>query len=185
MEVRFDLLPDDLTAFARYRAKHPDKSFKAQMRSSLMALLIVAHLGVVPAVLLYALPEGETWRLAGMIVLAQFACWALGYFFVLGGRLRPWAKMKKGHEKDIRLAIGPDWFGYANRFAETAQRWTNFDKIAVTNDHTFFFTTPANAFVLPRHAFADREAYFEFAEEARRYFNAAKAFKDNPYEDVT
>src|SRR5260370_13306295 len=119
MEVRFDLLPDDLTAFARYRAKHPDKSFKAQMRSSLMALLIVAHLGVVPAVLLYALPEGETWRLAGMIVLAQFACWALGYFFVLGGRLRPWAKMKKRHEKDIRLAVGPDWVGYADPFAAT------------------------------------------------------------------
>jgi hypothetical protein len=185
MEVRFDLLPEDLTAFARYLAKHPDKSFKVQMRSSLLAFLIVAHFGVVPATIMYAVPERDPWRLSAMIVLVQIVCWGLGYFFVLGGRLRPRAKLKKGHEKDIRLAIGPDWFSYANRFAETAHRWTNIDKIAITNDHTFFFTTATGAYVLPRRAFADKEEYFEFAEEARRYFNAAKAFKDNPYEDVT
>jgi hypothetical protein len=185
MEARFDLLPEDLTAFARYRAKHPDKSFTAQMRSSLLALMIVAHFGVVPTVLMYALPERDTWLLGGMIVLAQIACWVVAYVVVLGGRLRPRAQLKKGHDKDIRLAIGPDWFSYANRFAETAQRWVNIDKIAVTNDHTFFFTTATGAYLLPRHAFADNDEYFEFAEEARRYHNAAKAFKDNPYEDVT
>jgi YcxB-like protein len=187
MEVRFDLLPEDLAAFARYRAKQPDKSLKGQLKSTLLALLVVLHFGVVFLVMLHFAREMErdVWRFGGLIIGVQLGCWAATYFFVLGGRLRPRANLKKGHEKDIRLAIAPDWFRYANRFAETGHRWNNFDKIAITDSHTFFFTSATGAYLLPRRAFADKEAYFEFAQTAQRYFDAAKSFKDNPYEDVT
>ncbi len=184
MEVRFDILPQDLAAFARYRAKHPDRSWASQVRSTVLAGLILIHFGLVIQVLNLAFPHEEGWRWSALIVLGQIVCWGAGILVIRRGRLRAGARLKKGHDINIRLAISPDWFSYTNQFVELKQRWTNFDKIGVTKDHAFFFVSATNGYVLPCRAFASAEDYDDFVDTARRYFHGAKAFADNPYEDV-
>ena len=184
MEVRFDILPQDLAAFARYRAKHPDRSWASQVRSTVLAVLIACSFrnGALVVRQLSARPRR----------LALDRPDRLRSGRVLGGRLprhqsrsaRAGRGIKKGHDINISLTIGPDWFRYTNQFAELARRWTNFDKIGVTKDHCFFFVSPTNGYIVPRRAFASTDDYNDFVDAARRYFDGAKAFADNPYEDV-
>jgi hypothetical protein len=48
-------------------------------------------------------------------------------------------------------------------------RWEGVGKIVVTNNYAFVYVSLANAIVIPRSAFAGKEAFDRFVETARRY----------------
>ena len=51
--------------------------------------------------------------------------------------------------------------------------WSGIQEIAVGPEHAFFFTSPRQALVLPKRAFADHHTFEQFVEAARENIQAA------------
>jgi hypothetical protein len=189
MEARFDLLPQDRAAFGRYVSRSSHGSFTTrlwrQLRKEVFGLLVIVQFALVPTVLFFTVSDAKVWALSVLIVIGQVVCLVARLFVLHGSNLGLGTTLRKGHDVEIRMAIGPEWFSYANRFVETAWRWTEFERIALTQDHAFFFISPREAYILPRRAFVNEDAYREFVHAARRYHEAAKVFTDNVYQDLT
>jgi YcxB-like protein len=182
MEVRFDLLPEDLKALKRYVDRHPGRS--QWLEGIVLVVFFVFHFAVVPfgALLL----SGRAPHLAATvwaIVIGQLVCWVI--FFVFVQILAPKAKLLMGHDKAVGLTIAPDSLRVVTPLSECAHRWTDIEKLAVAQRHVFFFIEPRKAYVVPRRAFVDDDSYYQFLERARSYFEAANAFADEAYGAVT
>jgi hypothetical protein len=182
MEARFDIRLEDLKAAIQYADKHPTGSFRVGV-VLLVAFAFVQYAVVPTALLLYIQPSHEVWLLIGLVILVQIVCWV--GFRIIWRKVVSKPAMRMEHQKDVTLTIGPDWISYCNPLEEHAHRWTEIEKIAVTDHHAFFFFGPRGTYVLPRRAFADADAFFNFVDTAQRYYEGAKVFKHNPYEDVT
>jgi hypothetical protein len=182
MEARFEIQLEDLKAFRKYAAKNPSR---AQWPGCMILFAICfAHFVVFPgAVLLYFGTNAEVWLAFALILLGQTAIW-VGFYVTLLYRAfnKP---LRQGHDKNNTLTICTDWLRVANPLSESTHRWTDIDKIAVTENHAFFFIDADRAFVVPRRAFADAGKWFDFLHTARRFFEGAKADGDNPSKEST
>jgi hypothetical protein len=182
MEVRYDLRPADVKAAKLYVAKH----ISGWTRRTFLGLLLFAlvHFAVIPAiVLIFAKWEKDFWWEVYLILQGQIICWVV--FAVFLWKQLPKSPLKEGYDKDITLTIGPDWIRASNPLVESAHRWTDIDKIAVTDHHAFFFFETTKAYVLPRRAFADSARWFLFLEKARSYFEGANAVEESQHQKVT
>jgi hypothetical protein len=77
-------------------------------------------------------------------------------------------------------ALGPNYFGWSdegvrfeNRKAKSLVYWSAVKRVVATKRRVFLFFGPANALVLPRRAFDDRESFDAAAREANAFWNAA------------
>lgn len=68
------------------------------------------------------------------------------------------------------VVLGPEGLAYDAPPRREVRPWRAFTSIERTADHAFFFTAPARAYFVPRHAFPDEHAFAVFVETARRYF---------------
>jgi hypothetical protein len=93
----------------------------------------------------------------------------------------PEALARKMHKQDPGLfrkttvVFGPEGFVYDAPPRRGVRTWRAFTSIERTADHAFFFTAPARAYFVPRHAFPDEHAIAVFVETARHYHGQALA----------
>ena len=183
MQVRYDLLPEDIKAARRYKGKPP---VKTSWRGCFpMLLFAFAHFVVWPtSMLLFFGVAAEIWWVTLLILIGQMACLAVFVvFIVLSPRSQP--PLPKGYDKGITMTIGHDWLRVGNSLSESACRWTEVAKIGVTKEVAIFFIETNKMFVVPRRTFADQESWILFLDRAKTLFENAHAVEENAYKEVT
>src|SRR5262249_717078 len=80
------------------------------------------------------------------------------------------AKMASVHT----LSLTPEALLYSWEDSRDRRVWSGIERIAVTDDHVFFFIMSQAGHAVPRRAFASNEAFREFAETAQRYKKEAE-----------
>jgi len=77
-----------------------------------------------------------------------------------------------------QLSISPEQLALKTSAFSTQTQWRLVHDIVVGSDHAFFYVTSPTAFVLPKRAFIDRQAFADFVERARGYRAAARESHD-------
>jgi hypothetical protein len=188
MEVRFDILPEDLAAFGKYVAKNRQKTratrpLKEIAWRFLLVVTTILQFFVGPAILFAFFPSKEAGPPAFLLVICQFVCLIVS--LVAKQMLSTAGIVRRGHDKANGVVIDPDWFRSFDQLCEVSHRWSDIKKIGVTDKYLFFLVTSTRGYILPRRAFADDDAWIQFRDSARSYFESANAADENPYKEVT
>ncbi len=183
MEVHFEMLPADLAAFQRYWGRHQTLREAFFSRAAVLGVLIALQFFFVPVVLHWYMDGLELGRACLWLWGGQLVFW-VAVFLVVKVNTNTYKTRFKGSNKEIRMAIDPERLHYFTPRITQSLLWKAIEKIGVTKNYAFFFIQPNAAFVLPCRAFADREAFQTFVDTARRFYDGAKAFRDEPYEET-
>jgi hypothetical protein len=70
------------------------------------------------------------------------------------------------------LTIGPDGVLAGLGGSQDRQRWEAFYAVEVTARHLYLLLAPDRGYIVPRSAFADQDAFEEYASRAREYHRA-------------
>jgi hypothetical protein len=171
MEARFDILPEDVTAFKAYMRKHGP--FSSRVGFLVLLIYLLCQLALVPAVVLpsveslFSRPAADGFPIVLLLHVGLCVCWFGLVVVAIWQGSNP--IVPKGHGKNITMAIAKEWLSYSNAMAQTKRRWEDIDKIAVTDDHAFFFTGSGNVCILPCRAFASTVEFLQFVNTARTY----------------
>jgi len=104
----------------------------------------------------------------GIFVLALF-----------GGKLRDRLVVRKLSRTPLffekrTLQISPAGLAAADPSGALTLRWHAVPRIREDEGQAYFYTSPTDAFILPRRAFADERQFGEFVDAARRYHAEAR-----------
>jgi hypothetical protein len=180
MEVEFTNTVEDAIAFNQYHADHPPSAHRVPRQTVLLGL--AALFGIISTLsILYATYSDDV--LAAMTVPCFFLVLSLGFLslHVLRHQLiaiRVRRVFRQDHnakylEITQRLSVTPEALTQASELATGTYQWTAVEKIVVTDDHAFIYTTTWTAAILPKRAFANPEDFKSFVDIARRYQEAA------------
>jgi hypothetical protein len=184
MEAQFEMLPQDIAAFQRYYAKHRNWFTWVTGRTLMLVGVMLVQMGSVHLVMLHYFRDDPEYRQAADVLVAcLFVCW-IGVFVLLRINPNVNAKRFQGERKRMTVRIDAEWLHSSNPVVAESRRWRSMEKIGVTRDHAFFFTQPNAAVLLPRRAFPDREGFETFVSAARGFFDAAKSYRDDAYEET-
>jgi predicted tellurium resistance membrane protein TerC len=169
----YELGIDDLVAFARYH--HAHSPWLRQRQRVLRYGISLAMLGVIAAVaFLLEAPPG-LWAVGVAITVAYALLFPARYD--LGLRQNVLRMQGEGKNQDVlgphRVELGGEAISEITPLREVRTRWPAVERVVETGDHVFVYVTGATALVIPRRAFADREAVVEFVERARAKIGAA------------
>ncbi len=177
MEVEFVLRPDDVMALYEYAWDNPAKGAGRGARMLRWALLII--LGLLSGFSVLALVLGH-YSFSVFFLPTMFILYLL---LVLFRRplLRRAARRNLAHKVNKnakllgwqRFVLTPESLTAASEQSTTTLAWTAIEKIII-GERAMIFDSPSSAYVIPRRAFADEEAFREFVATARRYRDAAK-----------
>jgi hypothetical protein len=167
MEVEFTLTLEDYRAFQRYHAEaEPGSSHSRRF----ISWIVWVPIGLITVFLALASEEAIhigihvlLGALAGAIATG-FGIWRLGKLTVKSQHAR-----FEEQARSLRLSITPEAITIASDLSQTSNRWPAVCKIGATDDYAFLYTAAAEAYVVPRRAFRDRQHFDEFVELARRY----------------
>lgn len=68
-----------------------------------------------------------------------------------------------------RMVLSREGVEGTSETSDVQTKWEGVEKIAEHNSCFYFFTGPANAYIVPKRAFADEQAAQQFLETARHY----------------
>jgi hypothetical protein len=184
MEVEYELTAEDLIAFQRYYQSHPHTRSQQGGPNPFGRLVWWLILTVVAVVLYFAasadfvLTEQLSYYLVAILGGAAFTLFGIViYGRSMGPKLiRKVLNQGRNAEKLLgwrRFSIDAEAARNTTDFASVTYLWKGIDKIVTTREHAFFYFTTQLAFILPRRAFPDDQAFNDFVETARRYRHMA------------
>jgi hypothetical protein len=168
MEIEFSLGPDDLKAFFWHR-------FRPRLNRGALGLFLLRFL---PAIVRLAKFGSGADNLSWVAVYAGLGLAPGTIHFLLRRKFIAWA-VKRGLKngtipKDLlgtqRITISPETFTATTEQSATTFLWSGIQGIEVTEGHAFFYTGPAEGYLLPAHAFADKKDFVALVETAKRYW---------------
>ena len=177
MKADFDFTADDLVAFSTV---HNKRSPTARRQRYGCLLVGLAMLLALPALILFTTdkPYVETAAAIWPLLLGPV-------LFVLS--VTPYMKWKtkrifeqmvaegnnSGLFGECSLSIDPDGIREIKSSGETMRSWNGVEKLVVTDEHAFIYTSAIEAFVLPRRAFKNEERFQAFVDEIAKRANVA------------
>jgi YcxB-like protein len=192
MEIEYALTPQDIIAFRQYHAEHPPGSARptiSRVGNIIIRFILIAIMLIATSSLLYFAyfavirPRPGDWQSPVVFVLLIVVI-AAAWYLLNQKRIRKdliarsvGNMLKQGDNAKLlepqRLEITTE--GITNYFANmtASLKWAGIEKIAVGENHAFFYFSKDSAHVVPKLAFADDEAFTEFLETAKRYREAA------------
>jgi hypothetical protein len=184
MEVEYTLEVDDALAFYHYhRAYGPTHHRPSAVRWRGLVVL---------SVLIAVLMGMEIWffrEISSLTMILLGSLLFLVMFTVFLQRAQPGIIERrlrrlfrgsegKGAFRPKRLTISPDGLTTVSDYTSTILLWPASEKVAATEAHVFFYTSPTDAVIVPKRAFADEWRFTEFVDQARRYHEAAQKTDD-------
>ncbi len=173
MEIEFRLIPED---FVAARSCHTRQYWK-QLIFLHVALIILA--GVLVC-LSFAPQIKQAGLVPGLITPAiLISIHTLMYFVLFLSRHRIAVSgiakfLRQGKNAKLleprQLTISPEGISQSSAHSAGITMWTGIEKIAVTEDHVFFYVSRQRAIILPRRAFASNQDFTHFVETAQGYF---------------
>jgi hypothetical protein len=176
MEVEFSLVAEDIHALKLFHRAHlpggPADVWKRRIILGLAFLGLIAFL----LVRVFTTRFGNDWldyMIISLLILVSISPF-----------IGPWAELSlirqqiKQNPKLVektRLSFTPQELTFSTISAVYKISWTAVERIPMTDNHAFIFTSKVDAWVVPRHAFADDSAFQHFVETARRYHEEARA----------
>lgn len=171
MEIEFSLGSEDVLAFSRYH----NANSPTVRRGLLFARLLVPVTCVLLWIVLFAARE----MVFGVVMGAALGLAAITFYLIYPTLVRSLIhrtvarlyadRDKRGVFGRRRLTITPETISEAGEITTTTKEWAAVDKIAVDEDHAYFYTGALSALILPRAAFATEGEFYEFVETAWRY----------------
>lgn len=178
MQVDFTPTAADYIATNRYHADHSPAGRWLFRRGLIMAPVLLLVLGVM---LMSEDQNGnpawrdvDTWLavLPGLLLPVLFVLFRKP----LGGLFIRWMLRWRNNAKLLeprRVELMPEGLVQTMRFMSTTILWPGIIRIASTPDHVLFYVLSAQAFAVPRRAFASDEEFHEFVALAQRYHEHA------------
>jgi hypothetical protein len=178
MEIEFEITLDDLVAFNVYHNRHskPGK----RNRLILSGFLTLAALASMSSILLPDPDSPIVWN-ASSITLSLLPILFMAALFglALSPGVRRWQTkralkrlLSEGKSKRLvgarRLTLTSTGVTHRTAVTEAETKWSAVEKLVETDQHLFIYTSPVEAFIVPRRAFVDEAQYQEFAGTARR-----------------
>lgn len=177
MEIEYELTVADIAAFLRYHLKHRPK--RTHQPLVYMVRMVLAPLPVLLAGLsgwFYRQPKGA-WLsgccagvVVGLLLAVVVFAWLQAKIVIPNTIRLYWDRDEcRWYYARRRLRITADGFEMANDFQHVHYTWLVVWLIDSTNEHAFFFVTPSQAHIIPRHAFRDCKEFEDFVDLACRY----------------
>jgi hypothetical protein len=176
MEVEYVLGMEEVLAFNLYVHRHAP----ALRRRTWTARLTV------PAICLgaWVMLAGFVQEPGPVIVLGVFlGVIALAFFLAFPSRARHAVVRlvqrlysetnSRGAFGRRRMTITPDTVTEAGELTVTTKKWAAVDKIVEDQRHVYFYVSALSAFILPKSAFPNEDAFRAFLETAERYHREA------------
>jgi hypothetical protein len=180
VEVEFALTPEDVVAFHRYVAAPAGGAKPRPVKVSLVTILLLILVAISLTLNADRVLRGASTFLGGFFLggIVVTAC-----IFLLARRYTPERFARRivaegGNSRMLepqRITIDPQAVTQVTRDSSGSVLWCAVEKVAATDTHAFLFQTTQSAYVVPRHAFADQEAFDAFVAAARNYFDAARS----------
>jgi hypothetical protein len=179
MEIEYNLTPEDVIAFQQYTAEHRPGRQRPSMGSlwlllallALFTVLAVTPGGLQGAQLIYFFTDLAILLLTLAFIMLQPRITKM----VIARSVRQ--VLRHGNNARVlesqRVAISPEGLTSTSSLSSGLVNWAALEKIVVTDDHAFFFTTTHSAQIVPKRAFPDGRTFHEFVETARSYHQAA------------
>ncbi len=176
MTAEYEITKDDLTAFNLYHHRHSPTARRHYLRSWFIPafLLLLVCMG------LWYLADrerGTPWRT--LLDLWPLFCMVPVYLLYF-----PWAygrKLRKivagmvseGRNPGLfcrhRTTLSPEGVTRAGEFGQTSVVWRAVERVVVTDDYAYIYTSALAAIIIPRRAFADAAAFREFVHAAGEF----------------
>jgi hypothetical protein len=173
MEVEYSLEIDDALAFVQYNWKYGPKELRLKRFGWIGAFLLGGML------YLAGLDITLNGNLSGLTILL---------LFLLGGTLLiqmliPWfadRKVRRLFKRSEgkaefqwrRLTLSSEGLHSVSEHADGIMKWPAIEKIVVTDEHLFLYTSPTAAIIVPKRAFEEEWQFTDFVDHARRYHEA-------------
>jgi len=81
----------------------------------------------------------------------------------------------KGEFRHRRLTLSAEGVHSVSEVGDYITKWPGIEKVAVTDEHLFLYTSPTAAIIVPKRAFDDEWGFAEFVDYARRYYEADRS----------
>jgi membrane protein implicated in regulation of membrane protease activity len=173
MEIEYEVREDDVVAL--YRNHYKQGGSPLPLRLVAMMLGMAAPVSVAGVVWILAAGNPMIWDVFKLLLIACVAVFLA--LLVVWRRYAPRWMLRQGKNAQAlgrhRLTLTPERFVHTNDYSTESTLWSALERIAITNDHAFFYTTTLTAHILPRRAFADDRHFEEFTETARQYYDQA------------
>ncbi len=173
MEVEYSLEIDDALAFVRYNWKHGPKELRLKRFGWVSAFLLggMVFLIGVDMTLFGDLSDLTIFLLfisGGILLMQMLTLW------FAERKVRRLFKGSEGKGEFVwrRLTVSSEGLHSVSEHSDAIVKWPAIDKIVVTDNHLFLYTSPRAAIIVPKRAFEDEWRFAEFADQARRYHEA-------------
>jgi len=172
MELTYELKPQDLAAFYEF---HHDHSKAAKQVSHKVIFFGMIILSLLPGLILltseddFVTTARSIWPLlAGPVLFFVYIRWRMrsrnAKFFL--------RMASEGQSKDYfgesRVHLDEEGIRDCKDSGETFRKWSSVEKIAVTPNYVFIYTSGVEAFIIPTRCFGDsqeRENFVGFASD--------------------
>lgn len=107
-----------------------------------------------------------------LFLLGGGALWGIGY---VAQRWQMTKTVKQFASSPWTIAISPDGVTvHHTALSRTFNQWLHYQEVVQTEDHIFLVLGANLATPIPRHCFADKQAFVEFGEHCCNYFDDAQ-----------
>lgn len=179
MEVRFNIQPEDVSAFWRYVRARRQREFR-EMKERAHTRLAWVLAGVAGTVAVIVLSVYNLWsRIACLSPIAVGICtfmgtvWLIvtvGWFLEQGAVGRHYKALKeKGLVDNVTVSISPEFLGFSTDLSTATYRWSLVEEVGQTDEHIVILLAKEDGYVVPWRAFNSRAEALLFLESAQRY----------------
>ena len=171
MTVKFTLIKNDLRVFTSYSRKH----LPGTKQRRVAILLIISALGAH-----YAYITETEWfyrvsYFVGFMGITLLVAWVFG--FVLR-RITEAVSFRPEHQQGVlcehTITLTDDAITEVTPLNESKILWSGFRSVIDAPEHIYIFMTGSEAHVIPKRAFADRDAERAFYTRATQLFSHAR-----------
>ena len=168
MKVSYELTADDLVAFAQFHHAHSPTACKQRTGCLLIAFVAMLFL---PALILLTSEKPllqtacDIWPL--FLGPLLFLIFAIPYIKWRTANLSK-RMLNEGHNAgfygDCSISLDDEGICETKTSGDTIRKWSAVERIVISPDHLFVYTSGVEAFVVPRRAFAAESDFNTFVQ---------------------
>lgn len=168
MQAEYDVTPDDLVAFGLCHHSQSQTVRKQSWVSVLVGLMVLLFL---PGLILLVSDKPILEIAPAIWPLLMGPILFLFFFYLLvkfrGSRFyREVLSERQSKFLDRRtLSLEDDALRESMASGTNQRSWSSVDRILLTNDHAFVYTSAVEAFILPKESFSSTVSFDEFLQE--------------------
>jgi hypothetical protein len=177
MEIQYTLTTEDMIAYGRYHMDHPfTAQGKPSSRGGLLWLFLSLLLLVGVLLIITDFRPAEWLVLQILFGILGFLIGLILVFYSLRYRIsastiRRMLRQGQNHKllRSQRLIITPEALTHITEYSQGTIQWRGVEKVALGEEHAFFYLNTTAAYVLPGRAFANDWEFRQFVETAQGY----------------